>query len=94
MINLRITAPQAKLIRRAAWAVPVLYFLFFVVGFPIVDVSQGHTGVDLFFGKAIGTRNAGPSIKLPFIKVVEISNQAVTTTVAVPETEAPARSSS
>jgi regulator of protease activity HflC (stomatin/prohibitin superfamily) len=85
MVNLKIPASQAKLIKRAAWALPVLYFLFFVVGFPVVDVSQGHTGIDLFFGKAIGTRNAGPSIKLPFIKVVEVSNQSVTTTVALSE---------
>ena len=81
MVNVSIPANQAKLIRRAAWAVPVLYFLCFVVGFPVVDVSKGHTGVDIFFGKAIGTREAGPSLKLPFIKVVEISNQAVPTTL-------------
>jgi|AGTN01.2.fsa_nt_gi Membrane protease subunits, stomatin/prohibitin homologs len=68
-----------KWARRAAWSLPALYFVFFIMGFPFVNVSNGHTGIDLFFGKPIATRAAGWTPKMPFIKVVEIDNQARTT---------------
>lgn len=79
-LNLDITAGQAKLVKRAAWALPFLYVLFFVVGFPLVNIGRGHTGVDLFYGMPVGTRDSGWSFKLPLIEVVEIDNQARNTT--------------
>lgn len=80
MFNLDLTPGQAALIKRVAWALPVLYILFFIVGFPLVNIGRGHTGVDIFFGSEVGTRDAGWSFKLPFIEVVEIDNQARNTT--------------
>lgn len=67
-------------IKVAAWTVLALYVMFFVTGAPMVDVQRGHTGIDTFFGKPIGYRNAGLSFKLPFIEVIQISNQGRTTT--------------
>ncbi len=79
-LTANLSTGSAKLIKRAAWALPVLYILFFVVGFPLVNVGRGHTGVDLFFGKPISMRAAGWTFKMPFIKVIEIDNQARNTT--------------
>jgi regulator of protease activity HflC (stomatin/prohibitin superfamily) len=64
-----------KIIRRGAWAVPVVVALSFV-GLPVVNVSTGHVGIDLFFGKVVGTREAGLSLKAPWIDVVEINTKA------------------
>jgi regulator of protease activity HflC (stomatin/prohibitin superfamily) len=87
MLNFRIPTQFAKLARRGAWTVLVLYFLFFVIGFPLVNVTQGSTGIDMFFGKAIATRASGWTFKLPFIDVIEINNKAVPT--AIQSTESP-----
>lgn len=77
-INVDITNGQAKLIKTVAWSLPILYVLFFVVGFPLVNIGRGHTGLDFFYGKPVGTRDAGWSFKLPLIEVVEVDNQART----------------
>lgn len=70
----------ARGIKIASWAVLSLYVVFFVIGLPVVNVKIGHTGIDMFYGKPIGTRSPGWSIKLPLIEVVQISNQGKTTT--------------
>jgi len=78
-----LTPANSKRIKKAAWALPILYVVFFVMGFPFVDVSTGHTGVNLFYGKPIGMRSAGWSFKMPLIDVVEIDNQARNTVVEI-----------
>jgi regulator of protease activity HflC (stomatin/prohibitin superfamily) len=80
MDRFNLSAGQAKLVKRVAWGLPVLYLLLFVIGFPVVNIDRGHTGVDLFFGMEVGTRDSGLSFRMPFIDVVEISNQAISTT--------------
>jgi len=80
--NIEITAGGAKLIKRIAWTLPVLYILLFIIGIPVVNIGRGHTGIDMFFGKPTGMRTAGWSFKLPFIEVLEVSNQAKTTAIA------------
>jgi len=84
-MRIQIPTGNTKLIRYAAWALPILYVLFFVIGLPVVNVSRGHTGIDMFYGKPVGVREAGWSIKLPLIDVVEISNQARNTTAQASE---------
>ncbi|MBK9203963.1 MAG: hypothetical protein IPP97_11195 [Candidatus Obscuribacter sp.] len=78
-MNIELTLKQADLIKRLAWAIPALYFLFFVMGFPLKNIERGHTGVDMFYGKILGSRQAGWSYKAPFIEVKEITNQGITT---------------
>lgn len=78
-MNIELTANQANLVKRVAWAIPVLYFIFFVMGFPLKNIERGHTGVDSFFGKIVGNRQAGWSFKAPFVVVKEITNQGITT---------------
>ncbi|MBS1998505.1 MAG: hypothetical protein JSS86_19405 [Cyanobacteria bacterium SZAS LIN-2] len=79
-MRMQIPTVNTKLIRYGAWSLPILYVLFFVIGLPVVNVSRGHTGIDMFYGKPVGVREAGWSFKLPLIEVLEISNQARNTT--------------
>ena len=81
--NVDLTPAIAKRIKKAAWALPILYLVFFVMGFPFTDVSTGHTGINLFYGKPIGMRSAGWSFKMPLVNVVEIDNQAKNTVVEI-----------
>lgn len=80
-LTLDVNSREARWLRRGAWALPALYFVFFVMGFPVVNISRGHTGIDLFYGKAYATREAGWSLRLPLVEVIEVSNQARTTVV-------------
>lgn len=81
-MNINLNSQHSSWIKRGAWALPALYVLVFVIGMPVVNIDRGYTGVNIWFGKPISTRAAGWSIKMPFVKVIEIDNNARTTAIS------------